>query len=332
MNSVLAKYDTDDPSWEYMKNLIFFHLDNPLPFSKCRLYDVWGHYKKFHIKSMDNVDFVVIDESDYINPAINMSILYADDPNLLDIVSGLKIRVSSKAVLVLDVHHLMDICEAEFCLNNLDLMKIHSRSNKSVPECFGEIMVIDKPPNVLSVGKDSLESRYPGFHCAHRLDYGSSGILLMVDSLAFLSVLSYLFATQSVTKTYEVVLTPSNRQKTLPRNVWIKTNETSKSRVEYIKGDSDKSRDYLVDNGFVECRFEFVKNLPDKTTLAFAKIKTGRRHQVRLSASAIGRPLVGDRQYGLKNYQYRPMHLVCIEILMDTELIGGRKIIWEKLE
>ena len=78
-----------------------------------------------------------------------------------------------------------------------------------------DLLIVDKPAGLLSVpGRgperhDSLatrvQQRYPGALIVHRLDMGTSGLLVMARNAVIHSALSRLFATRQVDKRYVAV-------------------------------------------------------------------------------------------------------------------------------
>ena len=74
------------------------------------------------------------------------------------------------------------------------------------------LLVVDKPPGILSNGPDSLEDLLqkklarPGLKALHRLDRDTSGCLMFTDNAALRDAVIQLFAAQQVTKVYNAIV------------------------------------------------------------------------------------------------------------------------------
>lgn len=135
--------------------------------------------------------------------------------------------------------------------------------------------------------EDGAEDDRPGI--VHRLDRGTSGLMLVARSaVAYRSLVAQL-GERAVDRTYRalaiglveadsgVVDAPIGRSVTSPTRMAV-SSKGKEARTRYE----------------VEQRFE----LPAEATLLTAKLETGRTHQIRVHLSAIGHPLVGDDVYG----------------------------------
>ena len=114
----------------------------------------------------------------------------------------------------------------------------------------------------------------------HRLDYPTSGVLLIGKTSAAITVLSKLFENKEINKTYHAICI-GNMQST----------GTIKNSIE----DKPSESYFEVLNTSKSERFEFlnlVKLLP----------KTGRKHQLRIHLSSIGHQLLGDKEYGKEEF------------------------------
>lgn len=111
----------------------------------------------------------------------------------------------------------------------------------------------------------------------HRLDYATTGILLIGKTSRSIRALNQLFETKSIAKTYYAVAigTMSNEEK-------INTDIDSKpSQSHYKLLESIDSKRFG--------KLNLVKLTPE----------TGRRHQLRKHLSSIGNPILGDKDYGI---------------------------------
>lgn len=111
----------------------------------------------------------------------------------------------------------------------------------------------------------------------HRLDYPTSGLLLVGKTNTSIRFLNKLFETKTIEKTYYAI-TIGNMQK----QGIIKTPIENKISITH----------YVVENSVNSKRFE-------KLNLVKLQPKTGRKHQLRIHLSSLKNPILGDREYGI---------------------------------
>ena len=161
------------------------------------------------------------------------------------------------------------------------------------------ILLINKPSGLLSLsGKnplnlDSVHYRlaqiYPQVTLIHRLDLGTSGIMLLALDKATNALLSKQFQSRTVIKRYQsivaghlakdsgIIEAPISKDKALfPRlKVCFEQGQTAISHFQVL---------------------ERLSN-PDRTRLLFTP-ETGRTHQLRIHSQFIGHPMLGCDLYG----------------------------------
>lgn len=162
-----------------------------------------------------------------------------------------------------------------------------------------DLLVLDKPAGLavhggsgLSYGLiEALRELRPGEpHIAlvHRLDRDTSGCLLVAKNRRLLPALQDLFRRHEVEKRYL----------TLVRGRWrggARTITAALVRGRLQSGERMVQADEAGREA--ETRFTPVGRLPGATLLE-AAIRTGRTHQIRVHAAAIGHPVAGDDKYG----------------------------------
>lgn len=114
---------------------------------------------------------------------------------------------------------------------------------------------------------------------AHRLDYATTGVLLVGKTSSSIRALNQLFEDKAINKTYYAVT--------------IGKMEDHGEITSKIDGKKSTSV-YNVIESVQSKRFE-VLNLVKLTP------KTGRRHQLRKHLASIGHPILGDKDYGIAN-------------------------------
>lgn len=110
----------------------------------------------------------------------------------------------------------------------------------------------------------------------HRLDYPTSGVLLVGKTSTAIQELGYLFKAKKITKTY-FAITVGNMNAAGNINSFIDTKEASTN--------------YNVITSVNSKRFNFLN-------LVKLHPKTGRKHQLRIHLSSIGNQILGDKEYG----------------------------------
>ena len=113
----------------------------------------------------------------------------------------------------------------------------------------------------------------------HRLDYPTSGVLLIGKTRSSINTLGEIFKNKEVKKTYfAITIGKMDTKGILNFNIDTKN---AKTEYEVLKSEPSKRFEYL----------NLVKLDP----------KTGRRHQLRKHLHAISNPILGDKEYYLKN-------------------------------
>ena len=113
----------------------------------------------------------------------------------------------------------------------------------------------------------------------HRLDYPTSGVLLIGKTRSSINTLSKIFKNKEIKKTYfAITIGKMDAKGILNFNI-----DTKNATTEYEVLKSEPSK-----------RFEFLN-------LVKLKPKTGRKHQLRKHLYTISNPILGDKEYYLKN-------------------------------
>lgn len=156
------------------------------------------------------------------------------------------------------------------------------------------LVAINKPPRVASVpaphiprGESVLGKMERQFaekntrpYLLHRLDRDTSGVLLFGKFPRDRELLEKIFGDSETAKTYILLATG------VPQGSSIRAKLKSRTSGELIPA---------------ETTFRVVERfkLPPYTfSLTEAKIKTGRKHQIRQHFAKIGHPIIGDDEYG----------------------------------
>ncbi len=123
----------------------------------------------------------------------------------------------------------------------------------------------------------------------HRLDRGTSGLMLLAKSDRAHAALQRMIEAREVGREYVTLVQGSPR--------------TRAGRIDAPIGRSSRERHRMAIDGagarVAVSHFEVRESLPG-TTLMTVRLETGRTHQVRVHMKAIGTPIVGDPTYGGK--------------------------------
>ena len=158
-------------------------------------------------------------------------------------------------------------------------------------------------PELRGVGEDPLR---PGI--VHRLDRDTSGVLIVARTQAAFRHLKTLFQKRLVEKTYLalVIGIPKAREGMIDSPIGRAYRNPTKRATTVALGSARKTRGMLrAARTAYRVRERFLRvAVPDCRETAFALVEfcpeTGRTHQIRVHAAAIGHPLVCDSTYAGK--------------------------------
>jgi 23S rRNA pseudouridine1911/1915/1917 synthase len=147
----------------------------------------------------------------------------------------------------------------------------------------------------------------------HRLDKGTTGVILVAKDSKTQEMLSDLFKERSVKKTYRAIVegNAKKEQWTVEGNIGRHPVERKKMAVLKTGGRTAKTA------------FKVLKTLRGFTYLE-AYPKTGRTHQIRVHVAYAGYPIAGDETYGKKSKTLAPrplLHAYRIEFIHPVKNI-----------
>ena len=163
------------------------------------------------------------------------------------------------------------------------------------------LLIINKPSGLLSLsGKnpqnlDSVHYRlvqqFPDCTLAHRLDFGTSGLMVIARNKAINAALCQQFSQRSVTKTYSALLCGHLREDEGVIDAPIAKDPARFPRMSISANDGKPARSrYQVMTRFYHDRLALtrVQLMPE----------TGRTHQLRIHCELLGYPILGCDLYG----------------------------------
>jgi len=158
-----------------------------------------------------------------------------------------------------------------------------------------DFVALNKPSGLLSIpdreGKEIslkilLQEEYGKIFTVHRLDKGTSGIIVFAKNEETHKYLSRQFETRQTEKIYAGLVIGSMENKKGSINLPIMEHPTKKSLMVINR----KGKEALTD-------YEVLEDLGIYSWLQF-QIHTGRTHQIRVHTKDIGHPIVCDELYG----------------------------------
>ncbi|MEZ6036230.1 MAG: RluA family pseudouridine synthase [Planctomycetota bacterium] len=183
-----------------------------------------------------------------------------------------------------------------------------------VPVLFADdaLVVVDKPARtvvqrasaiagrtfVATLGRQHPPHDLAALEPAHRLDFETSGVLVLARSRAAFTALQQAFAEGAVQKRYLAVV----------HGVFATDQVVVRGAIGPAKGSAVRARRAVVADDArgarsAESAFAALERLVDRTLVA-ATPRTGRTHQLRVHLEHLGHPLVGDVLYGHDDARY----------------------------
>jgi tRNA pseudouridine32 synthase/23S rRNA pseudouridine746 synthase len=164
------------------------------------------------------------------------------------------------------------------------------------------LILIDKPSGLLSLSgknplnKDSVHYRlvqnYPTATMVHRLDFGTSGVMILALKKEVNANLTKQFQERSIVKQYTAILFGH-----LDDDEGTITAPLTKAQFPYQKVCAANGKE-------AQSHYQVLQRMQDsatgiKTTRVLFTPRTGRTHQLRVHSLEIGHPIIGCDLYGL---------------------------------
>ncbi|MDH2066331.1 RluA family pseudouridine synthase [Pantoea sp. GD03673] len=183
------------------------------------------------------------------------------------------------------------------------------------PPCFDEIsllfqddhlLVINKPSGLLSLsGKnplnlDSVHHRlvklFPGCTLVHRLDLGTSGLMVVARNRTMNAALCQQFSQRSVSKTYEALLCGhlADDEGVIDAAIAKDPAQFPRMVICAAQGKPARSRYRVTER----CYYQGKEGKAFPVTRVELTPETGRTHQLRIHCQHLGHPILGCDLYG----------------------------------
>lgn len=193
------------------------------------------------------------------------------------------------------------------------------------------IIVIDKPPGLLSMATDEEKERTAyrivtdhvrannpkaRIFIVHRLDRETSGLMMFAKTEAVKNQLQDNWRDVVLERAYSVLVEGSVQDESGTIKTWLKESAT---KTMFVSRPGD---------GMVAItHYQVVDKTPEYALLA-VQLETGRKNQIRVHMQSIGHSVVGDRRYGSKK---NPMGRLGLHarILSFTHPVTGETLRFE---
>jgi len=183
------------------------------------------------------------------------------------------------------------------------------------PPCLDEIsllfqdahlLVINKPSGLLSLsGKnpqnlDSVHYRlvklFPGCTLVHRLDFGTSGLMVVARNKAINAALCQQFSQRSVGKTYQALLCGHliNNEGVIDAAIAKDPAQFPRMVICAVQGKPARSRYRVTERSY----YQGKEGVALPVTRVELTPETGRTHQLRIHCQQLGHPILGCDLYG----------------------------------
>ncbi len=193
-----------------------------------------------------------------------------------------------------------------------------------------DILVVDKPAGLLTVGTDSDKSRTAYFiltdyvrkgsdksrnrvFIVHRLDRDTSGVLLVAKNEK--AKLQLQAEWPETDKKYLAVVHGK-----CPKNADTITTYLAENKAHVVYSTSDPTKGKLS-----RTAYRVLKQTKDFALLE-VDLLTGRKNQIRVHLAGIGHPIVGDKKYGRGNESFAHLALHAREISFQHPASGERLV------
>ena len=184
------------------------------------------------------------------------------------------------------------------------------------------ILVVNKPPHLLSVATDRMEADTLHSRCVdyirhandrnwcyivHRLDRDTSGIMVLAKTKEAKEALQHQFSERDVHRIYLALVEGQPQPSSGTVRTWLM--EDKHLNVKAVNKDHPKGKEAIS-------HYRVLSN-SEATSRVEVMIETGRRHQIRMAMQHLGTPVVGDERHGAASnpHQRVMLHAASLEFL-----------------
>ncbi|MBW6520055.1 MAG: RluA family pseudouridine synthase [Desulfoarculaceae bacterium] len=197
-----------------------------------------------------------------------------------------------------------------------------------------DIIVIDKPAGLLTIAtenekrktafyllsnylKERAQSTQERVFIVHRLDQGTSGLLVFAKNEAAKQILQEQWSLAD--KRYSAIVEGVPREK--EGQIASQLSESKALRVYSVRDQSGEGKE-------AKTNYKVVKE-SEAYALLDITLLTGRKNQIRVHMADLGHPIAGDRKYGAKTNPLRRMALHAYFLSFDHPTIPEKRMEFE---
>ncbi len=183
-------------------------------------------------------------------------------------------------------------------------------SNKNIEIIYEDenLLVVNKPAGIAVMDDDwqnydTLINRVKNHYyvnaidCSpalcHRLDTGTSGLVLLAKNREFLQFMLDMFKNKELEKEYICVVKGIPKQKNALHTAWLTKNAKQGYVTVTPKAKNNTSKE-------IRTQVQLIESYGDYSLLKIGLI-TGRTHQIRAHLAYLEMPVLGDSRYGINN-------------------------------
>ncbi len=203
-----------------------------------------------------------------------------------------------------------------------------------------DLLIINKPSGLLSLSgknplnKDSVHHRlvqdFPTATMVHRLDFGTSGLMVLALNKRANGGLTKQFQLRIVEKNYTAILY-GNVQGDI-------SNDRGEINVPIARADFPYQKICRQTGKRAVSQYQVLERLANSTRVMFTPI-TGRTHQLRVHSLAIGHPILGCDLYGLtiggtptvEMAKRLMLHATSLSFNHPIDPVGGERLEFESV-
>lgn len=201
--------------------------------------------------------------------------------------------------------------------------KVRTHSDLQILHEDNDLLVVNKPPLLLTVpsarGEQHTLLSVVNYHLRrlqlhasviHRLDFGTSGLLVFSKRREATPILQDQFRAHTVEREYAAIVagTVTEDQGTFTSRLG-----TTKSLQRYSMEDDDEAGEIAITH------YQVIERLKGATYVR-ARLETGRRNQIRVHFSEVGHPVLGEDRYTPKLAQHH--YWRAQRLALDAQVLG----------